>query len=357
MPDKYYSRLYSTRIQHIHPLLPPTEMVKKLPVTDVAFQTVSVSRKSIEALLDRRDDRFLLIIGPCSIHDTEAALEYARRLNVLRKKYEDIFFIVMRTYFEKPRTGLGWRGLLVEPDLDGIINIEGGMRKARSLLLAVTELGLPAATEFLDPIASQYTGDLISWASIGARSSESQIHRELASGLAMPVGFKNGTKGEIEPAVNGILSARRPHAFLGITEHGDSAVIHTTGNEYAHLVLRGGTESVNYDRGSVENSCRLLDEQGLPSSLLIDCSHGNSQKQPLKQKEVLLHSLKLRYAEPCLEEIRGCMLESFIKGGVSAVSECCSIGHYGQSITDPCLNWEMTEELLAEAAAFCRNCR
>ncbi len=342
--------LYYRRIERVHPLMSPQLMREKIPVSKKASQTVLTGRKEVEAILSGADDRFLLIVGPCSIHDPVSALDYANRLVRLRAKYRDCFCIIMRVYFEKPRTGLGWRGLIVEPALDGVINITGGLETARKTLSAITELGLPTASELLDPIVPQYTADFISWASIGARSAESQIHRELASGLSMSVGFKNPTDGDIGTAVNAIVSAREPHAFLGIMEDGSPAVMHTSGNEYAHLVLRGSIHGTNYDRSSIEESCRLLAAQGIHPAVLIDCSHGNSQRQPEKQRDILLESLRLRLEAPPLEAIRGCMLESFIQADSVPLERCSKKSEYGKSITDPCMSWEMTDSLLAEAA-------
>ena len=256
----------------------------------------------------------------------------------------------MRAYFEKPRSGLGWRGLIVEPGLDGRIDMLKGLETARKTLQAITELGLPAASELLDPIVPQYTADFISWASIGARSAESQIHRELASGLSMPVGFKNPTDGAMHTAVNAIVSARRPHAFLGIGQNGCAAVMHTGGNEHAHLVLRGSAHGPNYDRAAVETSCRLLTEQGIQPALLIDCSHGNSQKDPERQGAVLFDSLRLRLEGAPFSAVKGCMLESFIQAGSVPFERCTETAEYGKSVTDPCLSWDMTEALIAQAA-------
>lgn len=345
-----YPFLYDQRITQMHPLVPPQQMRENIPVSEASYRTVMTGRKDIEAILDGTDERFLLIVGPCSIHVPAAALDYAARLLRLREQYRDIFCIVMRAYFEKPRSGLGWRGLIVEPGLDGRIDMLKGLETARKTLQAITELGLPAASELLDPIVPQYTADFISWASIGARSAESQIHRELASGLSMPVGFKNPTDGAMHTAVNAIVSARRPHAFLGIGQNGCAAVMHTGGNEHAHLVLRGSAHGPNYDRAAVETSCRLLTEQGIQPALLIDCSHGNSQRNPERQGAVLLESLALRLEGGIFSAIKGCMLESFIQAG--AVSPDCSTKttEYGKSVTDPCLSWDMTEALIAQAA-------
>ena len=334
----------------MHPLVPPQQMRENIPVSEASYRTVMTGRKDIEAILDGTDERFLLIVGPCSIHVPAAALDYAARLLRLREQYRDIFCIVMRAYFEKPRSGLGWRGLIVEPGLDGRIDMLKGLETARKTLQAITELGLPAASELLDPIVPQYTADFISWASIGARSAESQIHRELASGLSMPVGFKNPTDGAMHTAVNAIVSARRSHAFLGIGQNGCAAVMHTGGNEHAHLVLRGSAHGPNYDRAAVETSCRLLTEQGIQPALLIDCSHGNSQKDPERQGAVLFDSLRLRLEGAPFSAVKGCMLESFIQAGSVPFERCTETAEYGKSVTDPCLSWDMTEALIAQAA-------
>lgn len=342
--------LYNRRIDHLTLLIPPQEMRKSLPLSEKSYQTVQKGRAEVEAILDGQDERFLLIIGPCSIHDPVSALDYANRLMQLRKAYADIFCIIMRAYFEKPRTGLGWRGLIVEPDLNGIINIPRGLEIARKTLKAITELGLPIASELLDPIVPQYIADFLSWASIGARSAESQIHRELASGLSMAVGFKNPTNGDIQTAVNAILSAREPHAFLGAMDNGCTAVVHTSGNHYAHLVLRGSTHGANYNRATIEACYNRLTQQGIAPAILVDCSHGNSQKDPRKQQQVLLDCLKLRLTEPPVTALRGCMLESYIQEGTVPIAHCCTAAAYGTSITDPCMGWEMTAAVLAEAA-------
>ena len=334
----------------MHPLVPPQQMRENIPVSEASYRTVMTGRKDIEAILDGTDERFLLVVGPCSINEPAAALDYAARLRRLREQYRDIFCIVMRAYFEKPRSGLGWRGLIVEPGLDGRIDMLKGLETARKTLQAITELGLPAASELLDPIVPQYTADFISWASIGARSAESQIHRELASGLSMPVGFKNPTDGAMHTAVNAIVSARRPHAFLGIGQNGCAAVMHTGGNEHAHLVLRGSAHGPNYDRAAVETSCRLLTEQGIQPALLIDCSHGNSQKDPERQGAVLFDSLRLRLEGAPFSAVKGCMLESFIQAGSVPFERCTETAEYGKSVTDPCLSWDMTEALIAQAA-------
>jgi len=250
----------------------------------------------------------------------------------------------MRTYFEKPRTVLGWRGLIVEPELDGFINIEGGIQKTRKFLIKLAEIGIPAASEMVDPMIPQYIADLVSWASIGARSAESQIHRELASGLSMPVGFKNTTYGDITAAINGVIVSRLPHAFVGIARNGLSAIVHTTGNPDTHLVLRGGVSKPNYNREEIEKAASLMKEKMLKPSIVIDCSHGNSGKDPKKQINIFEESLKLRFDknEP-LDYIRGCMIESFIQEGSTSIEKAKERSEYGKSITDPCLGWEETQ--------------
>jgi len=350
MQDFSYDSLYHQHIVRTEPLISPHALRQKLPVSETAFHTVSVSRKEIEAIIRGDDTRFLLIIGPCSIHDPRAAYDYAKKLTVLQKKYEALFSIIMRVYVEKPRTCIGWRGLIVEPNLDGTGNRVVGLHQARTLLLRITELGLPTAAELLDPITPQYISDLLSWTSIGARSTESQLHREFASGLSMPVGFKNGTNGDIEVAVNAVIAARHPHTFLGIGSDGYAAVIHTTGNEHTHLVLRGGRQSTNYDRKTIETSCAAMERNGISPTVIVDCSHGNSQKNLENQQAVLLHTLTLRYGKQPIRAIRGCMLESFLHAGCTDITNGHKPEAYGVSITDPCMGWDMTETLLEKAA-------
>ncbi|MGP1454169.1 MAG: 3-deoxy-7-phosphoheptulonate synthase [Treponema sp.] len=350
MQDSRCASLYRQRIVHTEQLISPCAFRQKLPVSEAAYHTVSTSRKEIEAIIRGDDERFLLIIGPCSIHDPRAAYDYAKKLAVLRKKYEALFSIIMRVYVEKPRTCIGWRGLIVEPNLDGTSNRAVGLHQARALLLRITEQGLPAAAELLDPITPQYISDVLSWTSIGARSAESQLHREFASGLSMPVGFKNGTNGDIEGAVNAVIAARRPHTFLSIGDDGHAAVIHTAGNEHTHLVLRGGRRGTNYDRKTIETSCAGMTRNGIAPAVIVDCSHGNSQKNPENQQSVLLHTLMLRYGDKPIRAIRGCMLESFLHAGCTDIANAHKKEAYGVSITDPCMSWDMTETLLKKAA-------
>ena len=349
-----YHYLYNQRIERMHPLISPQALAEKIPMSEKSFQTVKTGRKEVEAILKGSDKRFLLIVGPCSIHDRISALDYAARLMRMREQYRSSFCIIMRTYFEKPRTNLGWRGLITEPQRNGCVNMAGGLEMARRILSEITEMGLPAATELLDPIVPQYISDFISWASIGARSAESQIPRELASGLSMPVGFKNPTDGRVAVAVNAIVAAQKPHAFIGIMPDGYAAVVHTAGNETAHLVLRGGSDSPNYDRISIEKSCQELEDRGIHPALLIDCSHGNSQKDPARQCDVLLDTLRLRVTDPSCAAIRGCMIESFIRAGSISSEYGTQSESYGTSITDPCMSWEMTEAVLSQAADLWR---
>lgn len=332
------------------PLISPFSMRTEIPISEKSALFIKEARREICSILERKDNRFLLIAGPCSIHDTSAALVFAEKLLKLRKKYEDFFCIVMRVYFEKPRTVLGWRGLIVEPELDGIIDMEKGLKQARNLLSEITEMGLPAACEFLEPIVPQYISDFISWASIGARSAESQIHRELASGLSMPAAFKNATNGDIEPAVNGIIASRKPHAFIGISDSGYAAVMHTSGNPFSHLVLRGGSDGANCGCGSVLESEKILHENGVSSGILIDCSHGNSRKNPLAQPEILFNSLDMRFNKaPQFDILRGCMIESFLLEGSGKIENCRSKENFGRSITDPCISFTDLEKVLEKA--------
>ena len=297
------------------------------------------TRQEIADLVHGRDKRLLLIIGPCSIHDPEAALEYARKLLPLRKKYEKELLIVMRVYFEKPRTTVGWKGLINDPHLDGTFDINFGLRQARRLLLSLNDMGMPASTEFLDMITPQYYADLISWGAIGARTTESQVHRELASGLSCPVGFKNGTDGNLKIAIDAIGAASHPHHFLSVTKAGHSAIVHTAGNADCHVILRGGKEP-NYDSGHVKAAAEQLTKAGVTPKLMVDCSHANSRKDYTRQMEVAQDvAQQLRAGE---NNIMGLMVESHLVAGRQDKPEV-----YGQSITDACIGWDATEEMLA----------
>ncbi len=325
-------------------LATPEEVKRRLPMTPKAADTVFAARRSICNILDHADPRLLVVVGPCSIHDVAAAREYAVRLKELSREIGSTIFPVMRVYFEKPRTTVGWKGLINDPDLDDSFNIEKGILLARELLLQIAELGLPSGTEALDPIMPQYLSELISWTAIGARTTESQTHREMASGLSSPVGFKNGTDGSLATSINALQSVRRPHHFLGITQQGQSAVFHTRGNPHAHLVLRGGGGRVNYDAVSIAVAERELHAALLPANIVVDCSHGNSNKDPALQPLV---------AENCVAQIVegnrsivGLMLESHLRAGNQPIPQDLSKLEYGVSITDPCIDWPTTEQLL-----------
>ena len=338
------------RIREIKELAPPSHLIREFPVSPVAAEVTSECRSAIHRILHGMDDRLLVIVGPCSIHDPSAAREYASRLARQRERLKDRLEIVMRVYFEKPRTTVGWKGLINDPDLDGSFDINKGLRIARELLLDINSLGVPAGTEYLDMITPQYIADLISWGAIGARTTESQVHRELASGLSCPVGFKNGTDGSIRIALDAIKAASQPHHFLSVTKGGHSAIVSTSGNEDCHIILRGG-KAPNYDRASVEAACREAGSAALACRLMIDCSHGNSQKNPDNQLLVAQDIVdQLSEGEA---RIFGVMIESHLVAG----REDLVAGRaptYGRSITDGCLGWEATEqalELLAEGVA------
>ena len=327
------------KIREVKELLPPIAHLYELPISDAAADLVHQTRQEIADLVHGRDKRLLLIIGPCSIHDPEAALEYARKLLPLRKKYEKELLIVMRVYFEKPRTTVGWKGLINDPHLDGTFDINFGLRQARRLLLSLNDMGMPASTEFLDMITPQYYADLISWGAIGARTTESQVHRELASGLSCPVGFKNGTDGNLKIAIDAIGAASHPHHFLSVTKAGHSAIVHTAGNADCHVILRGGKEP-NYDSGHVKAAAEELTKAGVTPKLMVDCSHANSRKDYTRQMEVAQDvAQQLRAGE---NNIMGLMVESHLVAGRQDKPEV-----YGQSITDACIGWDATEEMLA----------
>ena len=328
-------------------LIPPADLIEDLPTTTAAKRTVVEGRRAIQAILNGEDSRFLVIVGPCSIHDEDAALEYARRLHDLGEKFADRLLVVMRVYFEKPRTTVGWKGLLYDPHLNDTFDITTGLQKGRKLLLDVAEMGLPTATEFLDPIVPQYLADLISWVAIGARTTESQTHRQMASGLSMPVGFKNGTDGSTKIAVDAIVSAQARHGFLGIDQSGRTAVIHTAGNPFGHLVLRGANDGPNFDAVSVAMAREQLQDGGAPAHLLVDCSHGNCNKDHTKMHEAFESVIEQRVDGNA--GIIGVMLESNINPGSQKINGDFSKLEYGVSITDPCIGWQETEDLLGWA--------
>jgi len=326
-------------------LTTPLELKKELPLEDRARQNVLDYRQQLGRIIEGKDPRYLVVCGPCSIHDIDAAKEYALKLKALHDKYADTFLIVMRVYFEKPRTTVGWKGLINDPDLDGSFDVEKGLRKARKLLIWLAELGLPAGTEMLDPITPQYLGELFCWSAIGARTTESQTHREMASGISMPVGFKNGTDGNINVAVNALRSVSSKHHFLGINRQGSVALIKTNGNAHGHIILRGG-KNPNYDSVDIALLEERLEEENMNARLVVDCSHGNSQKdyrrQPLVFKNVV------EQINNGNKSIVGMMLESHLGSGNQKMTDAESL-KYGVSITDGCIDWQTTETLLEES--------
>ena len=327
----------------------PEEIKRRLPITPSAEATVLADRQTVRDILDHRDHRVFVVVGPCSIHDVVAARDYARRLRALADDVSDALFLIMRVYFEKPRTTVGWKGLINDPHLDDSFDIAEGLRIARALLLEIAELGLPTGTEALDPLCPQYLDDLLTWTAIGARTTESQTHREMASGLSTPVGFKNGTNGSLEVAINALQSASRPHSFLGINANGQSAVVRTTGNRYGHVVLRGGSEGPNYDTATMALCEKELAKQKLPPNIVVDCSHANARKDPALQPLVL---------NDCVHQILegnrsivGFMIESNLEWGNQTIPADRSQLKYGVSITDACVDWATTEQMLREARA------
>jgi len=335
-----------TRIKSVSEVVAPANLHESLPITDTASDTVFNTRSAIHKVLHGEDDKLVVIVGPCSIHDTKAALEYATRLSELKKQYQDELVIVMRVYFEKPRTTVGWKGLINDPDLNGSFQINKGVKIARELLLELNNIGIPAATEFLDLITPQYFADLISWGAIGARTTESQVHRELASGLSCPVGFKNGTNGNLRVAVDAMRAVQDPHIFLSVTKQGHSAIFSTTGNNDCHVILRGGKKP-NYDSESISASVSELKSAGMNPQIMVDLSHGNSQKDYQRQVEVAENiANQVRNGQ---HNIMGVMIESHLNEGNQSVGDGTSL-KYGQSITDGCISWEATVDILAKLA-------
>jgi 3-deoxy-7-phosphoheptulonate synthase len=341
------------RIVKIKELVKPAEIIQKLQESACSTENILATRTAIHNVLHGDDDRLLVVVGPCSIHDTKAGLEYARRLLDVREQLSDDLLIVMRVYFEKPRTTVGWKGLINDPHLDGSYDINLGLEKARQFLLDVNELGMPAGMEFLDTITPQYTADLVSWGAIGARTTESQVHRELASGLSCPVGFKNGTDGGVRVAIDAIKTAGSPHRFLSVTKNGESAIIVTSGNEDCHVILRGG-KTPNYSADHVNEVGEQLDAAGLPAKIMIDCSHANSQKQYEQQVNVA-EDIAGQIASGD-NRIAGVMVESHLKAGKQSHTPGCEL-IYGQSITDGCLGWDETETVLNTLADAVRKRR
>ena len=344
-------RTKDLRVENIRPLLPPAILLEELPVGEAAAQTISRGREEVSRILWGEDDRLIVVAGPCSIHDPVAAMDYARRLRKLADELAADLRLVMRVYFEKPRTTVGWKGLINDPNLDGSFSINDGLRLGRRLLLDLAELGLPAGCEFLDPITPQFIADLVTWGAIGARTTESQVHRELASALSMPVGFKNGTDGGVQIAIDAVRAAAHPHRFLGVTEQGLAGIVATRGNPDCHVILRGGATGTNYDAISVQKTLAALRDAGMPARLMIDASHGNSEKdykrQPVVVREVAGH---LAQGEA---GISGMMMESFLVDGRQDLRDPTQLV-YGQSITDACMGWETTVPVLQELAAGVR---
>lgn len=341
------------RIGALTALSTPAEIMRDCAATPAATAAVGAARQALHAIISGSDDRLVVVIGPCSIHDPRAALEYANRLAPLRTELGDALEIVMRVYFEKPRTTVGWKGLINDPDLDGSFQIDKGLRMARCLLRDINALGVPAGCEFLDMITPQYIADLVAWGAIGARTTESQVHRELASGLSCPVGFKNGTDGNVKIAVDAVLAASQPHHFMAVTKQGQAAVATTRGNGDCHVILRGG-KAPNYDVASVEAACAVIDKQQLPARVMIDASHANSGKQPQNQPAVI-DDIAARIAAGA-HNILGVMVESHLVGGRQDLVPGQTL-RYGQSITDGCLDWEASVQVLAVLAAAVRQRR
>ena len=338
------TRTENLNIVEVMPITSPKKLKDLLPVSDSVIETVLNARNAIKNILEGEDPRLLMIVGPCSIHDPKAAIEYAERLKKLADEVSETVLVVMRVYFEKPRTTVGWKGLINDPELDGSHKINKGIELARRLLLDINALGLPCATETLDPITPQYLADLISWSAIGARTTESQTHREMASGLSMPVGFKNGTDGGLIVAINAMKSALQPHHFLGINNEGLSSAIQTSGNRNLHLVLRGGNNGPNYDAVSILKATESLASEGLPEAIMIDCNHANSGKDPSRQELVLRDAIhQIKNGD---NSIIGIMIESNINGGNQPISASLQ---YGVSITDACLDWENTNRIILNA--------
>ncbi len=343
MPDQ----LFNAHIASSRVLLTPYDIKSQVPLTDAAKKTVSKYREDIQNILKGQDDRKFIVVGPCSIHDIQAAEEYAKKLKKLAERVQDKLLLIMRVYFEKPRTTVGWKGLINDPDMDDSFHIEKGLLIARTLLNKIAEMGLPAATEALDPIVPQYIGELISWSAIGARTTESQTHREMASGLSMPVGFKNGTDGSVQVAMDALQSAIKPHHFLGIDQMGRVSIFETTGNPYSHIILRGGSGKPNYDVASVKFAEAKFKEINLPARIVIDCSHGNSNKD---------HRLQASVFENVIQQILdgnqsivGLMLESNLYEGNQSFSSNLEGLKYGVSVTDKCMGWNETEKIILAA--------
>ncbi|MBI1734694.1 MAG: 3-deoxy-7-phosphoheptulonate synthase [Candidatus Rokubacteria bacterium] len=343
------------RVENIRPLIPPAILLEELPLGEDASAGVAHARDEIRAILDGRDDRLMIVVGPCSIHDAVAGLDYGTRLRKLADDLAADLRIVMRVYFEKPRTTVGWKGLINDPHLDGSFVINEGLRIARKLLLDLADLGMPAGCEFLDPITPQFTSDLVTWGAIGARTTESQVHRELASGLSMPVGFKNGTDGGVQIAIDAVRAAAHPHRFIGVTEQGLAGIVSTRGNPDCHVILRGGATGPNYDRPSVAKTVAAIRAAGLRPALMIDASHGNSEKD-YRRQPVVAEAVGAQIAAGD-RAIVGMMVESFLVDGRQDLNGDKTKLVYGQSVTDACIGWETTVHVLEALAAAVRHRR
>ncbi|MCC5814336.1 MAG: 3-deoxy-7-phosphoheptulonate synthase [Leptospira sp.] len=341
-------------IEALKPLLPPAILIEELPLSEEASELVAHSRKTIENIITGKDDRLVVVVGPCSIHDPEAGIEYAKKLRQFADTCREELFIVMRVYFEKPRTRTGWKGLINDPFIDNSFQINTGLRLARKFLVDITNLGLPAGSEFLDVVSPQFIADCISWGAIGARTTESQIHRELSSGLSMPVGFKNGTDGNTKIAIDAIHAAMLPHHFLSITKQGVAAIVHTTGNPFCHVILRGSTKGPNYDEAFIKETEKAIKESGLVDKIMVDCSHGNSLKDPKNQPKVVEEIA--RQIESGSDSIFGLMMESHLKEGNQKEGPHAGL-EYGKSITDACMSWENTVPVLNRLAEAVRKRR
>ncbi|MFH1572096.1 MAG: 3-deoxy-7-phosphoheptulonate synthase [Gemmatimonadota bacterium] len=342
------------RIAGLRPLIPPAILMEEIPISETASETVSQARLRIRDVIEGRDDRLVAVVGPCSIHDSGAAMEYGQRLAERAAALQDALLVVMRVYFEKPRTTVGWKGLINDPHLDNSFAINEGLRIARRLLLDLGNLGMPAGSEFLDTILPQFIADLISWGAIGARTTESQVHRELASGLSMPVGFKNGTSGDVQIAIDAVKAARHVHHFLSVTKQGISAIVATSGNDSCHLILRGSNQGGNYDKESVDGVAARLTAEGICHRIMVDCSHGNSDKDHRRQPVVAAEVA--RQVAAGSESLMGVMVESHLVEGRQQLVDGRELT-YGQSITDACIGWETTVEVLEQLAAAARQRR
>mgnify|MGYP001159192632 FL=1 len=340
------------RVVAFHDLPTPRELIAQVPLGEGQASAVEKARRDIANVIANEDDRLLVVVGPCSVHDPEAAVDYARRLKAVADELAEDLLVVMRVYFEKPRTTVGWKGLINDPHMDGSYDILGGLRMAREVLIEVLNLGLPVGAEFLEPNSPQYIADAVAWGAIGARTTESQVHRQLASGMSMPIGFKNGTDGNVQVAVDSLVSAANPHFFFGMNDDGCAAVVETAGNANCHIILRGGTSGPNYDDESIADAKARLEKAGMPRSLMVDASHANSGKSEVRQAEVVREIAEQISSGD--DGIDGIMMESFLVGGAQKVTNGREGLTYGQSVTDACMDWGTTDTLLHDLAAAVR---